>query len=335
MNDFWLSCGHHFLDRDESGGYVITDEFLKIYLARPELIPPPDACSAERNLHHSLLSNPRRQIGAAEIAAIADADARENWQILVGFRDRLLNHKTLEACYVDLIRSGVGKTPPLFINQLVHAILRNALDKVTDPHILRASELFFRTQRVTLHEGSLIVADEETIAGPYNAPVSPLVSMLGLPADSEIEVLSENNSRTYWQRSDRFDMALDLTGGREGLAALAKAMELWIAHLLGLAVTIEPLTQLQEAPVTWYAGLDAEATQIADALWNGDELDENALARVVGLFRLNFGDVRLMLEKVSGEPVYLVLAMTPDRLIRMKPQNLVTGLPVKHIETVC
>jgi len=251
MNDFWLSCGHHFLDRDESGGYVITDEFLKIYLARPELIPPPDACSAERNLHHSLLSNPRRQIGAAEIAAIADADARENWQILVGFRDRLLNHKTLEACYVDLIRSGVGKTPPLFINQLVHAILRNALDKVTDPHILRASELFFRTQRVTLHEGSLIVADEETIAGPYNAPVSPLVSMLGLPADSEIEVLSENNSRTYWQRSDRFDMALDLTGGREGLAALAKAMELWIAHLLGLAVTIEPLTQLQEAPVTW------------------------------------------------------------------------------------
>ena len=335
MTDFWHSCGHHFLDRDESGGYVITDEFLKIYLARPELIPPPDACSAERNLHHSLLSNPRRQIGAAEIAAIADADARENWQILVGFRDRLLNHKTLEACYVDLIRSGVGKTPPLFINQLVHAILRNALDKVTDPHILRASELFFRTQRVTLHEGSLIVADEETIAGPYNAPVSPLVSMLGLPADSEIEVLSENNSRTYWQRSDRFDMALDLTGGREGLAALAKAMELWIAHLLGLAVTIEPLTQLQEAPVTWYAGLDAEATQIADALWNGDELDENALARVVGLFRLNFGDARLMLEKDSGEPVYLVLAMTPDRLIRMKPQNLVTGLPVKHIETVC
>jgi len=335
MNDFWLSCGHHFLDRDESGGYVVTDEFLKVYLARPELVPPPDACSVERNLHHSLLSNPRRPVGAAEIAAIADIDARENWEILVGFRDRLLNRKTLEACYVDLIRSGVDKTPPLFINQLVHAILRNALDNVADPHILRASELFFRTQRVTLHEGSLIVADEETIAGRYNAPVSPLVSMLGLPADSEIDVLGENNARAYWQRSDRFDMALDLTGGREGLAALAKAMELWIAHLLGLAVTIEPLTQLQEAPVTWYAGLDAEATQIADALWNGDELDENALARVVGLFRLNFGDARLMLEKVSGEPVYLVLAMTPDRLIRMKPQNLVTGLPVKHIETVC
>src|SRR6516164_1292566 len=223
MNDFWLSCGHHFLDRDESGGYVVTDEFLKVYLARPELVPPPDACSVERNLHHSLLSNPRRPVGAAEIAAIADIDARENWEILVGFRDRLLNRKTLEACYVDLIRSGVDKTPPLFINQLVHAILRNALDNVADPHILRASELFFRTQRVTLHEGSLIVADEETIAGG-EALASPLVSMLGLPPDAAIEVLNDNNAGSYWERSDRFDMALDLSGGRAGLAALAKAM---------------------------------------------------------------------------------------------------------------
>jgi hypothetical protein len=56
MTDFWHSCGHHFLDRDESGGYVVTDDFLKVYLARPELIPPPDACSAERNLHAAAAS---------------------------------------------------------------------------------------------------------------------------------------------------------------------------------------------------------------------------------------------------------------------------------------
>lgn len=51
MTDFWLSCGHHFLDRDESGGHVVTDDFLKVYLAPPELIPPTDACPAECNLH--------------------------------------------------------------------------------------------------------------------------------------------------------------------------------------------------------------------------------------------------------------------------------------------
>ena len=333
MTDFWHSCGHHFLDRDESGGYVVTDDILKVYLSRPELIPPPDACSAERNLHAALIANPRRPVAASDIMEIADKDARENWEILIGFRDHLLRHKTLEAAYIDLMRRGVGRTPPLFINQLVHVILRNAHDDVADPHILRAAELFFRTQRVTLHDGSLIAADEETIAGG-EALASPLVSMLGLPPDAAIEVLNDNNAGSYWERSDRFDMALDLSSGRTGLAALAKAMELWVRHLLSVAVTIEPLTELRDAPLSWYVGLDADATQIGNALWQGDELEEKAMTRVVGLFRLSFHDPQLMLEKVRGEPIYLVLAMSNEHLIRMKPQNLVTGLPVKHLEAV-
>ena len=334
MTDFWHSCGHHFLDRDESGGYVVTDDFLKVYLARPELIPPPAACPAERNLHAALIADPRRTVAASDIAEIADKDARENWELLIGFRDHLLRHKTLEAAYIDLMRRGVGKTPPLFINQLVHLILRNALDDVADPHILRAAELFFRTQRVTLHDGSLIAADEETIAGDGEAPASPLVSMLGLPPEAAIEVLNDNNAGSYWERSDRFDLALDLSGGRAGLAALAKAMERWVGHLLGFAVTIEPLTELRDAPLSWYVGLDADATQIGNALWQGDEQDENAMTRVVGLFRLSFRDPGLMLDKVRGEPIYLVLAMSREHLIRMKPQNLVTGLPVKYLEAV-
>ena len=334
MTDFWHSCGHHFLDRDDSGGYVVTDDFLKVYLARPELIPPPDACAAERDLHAALIADPRRAVAASEIRQIADTDARENWDVLIALRDHLLHHKTLEAAYIDLMRRGVGRTPPLFINQLVHVILRNALEGIDDPFIVRSGELFFRTQRVTLHDGSLIAADEETIAGGVDAPVSPLVSMLGLPSEAAIEVLNDGNAGSYWQRSDRFDMALDLTGGRAGLAALAQAMELWIAHLLGLVVTIEPATELRDAPLSWYVGLDADATEIGNAMWHGEELDGNASARVVGLFRLGFREPGLVLDKVKGEPVYLVLAMTRERLIRMKPQNLVTGLPIKHLEAV-
>ena len=334
MTDFWHSCGHHFLDRDESGGYVVTDDFLKVYLARPELVPPPDACLAERDLHTMLIGDPRRSVATSEIVAIADADARENWEMLIAFRDHLLRHKTLEAAYVDLMRRGVGRTPPLFINQLVHVILRNALDDVADPYILRAAELFFRNQRVTLRDGSLIAADEETIAGSGQAPASPLVSMLGLPPDAAIEVLNNDNAGTYWERSDRFDMALDLSGGRSGLAGLAKAMERWVGHLLGFAVTIEPLTELRDAPLSWYVGLDADATQIGNTLWHGGEPDENAMTRVVGLFRLSFRQAELMLDKVRGEPIYLVLATSREHLIRMKPQNLVTGLPVKHLEAV-
>ncbi len=334
MKDFWLSCGHHLLDREEGGGLAVTDDFLKVYLARPELIPPPEACAVERTLHAALLNRPRMPVSESDIAAIADADARENWQLLISFRDHLLHHKTLEAAYVDLVRRGVGATPPLFVNQLVHVILRNALDGIADARVARAAELFFRTQRATVHEGSLIAADEETVGGGSQSPVTPLVSMLGLPAEANIDVLNENNADSYWERSDRFDMALDLTAGRAGLAALAEAMRRWIGHVLAVEVTIEPLTALHDATLTWYVGLDVDATRIGDALWNGEEVDEATMSRVVGLFRLTFRDPALVLDKVKGEPVYLILAMTPDNTIRMKPQNLVTGLPIRHLETV-
>src|SRR4029077_18335666 len=119
--DFWLSCGHHLLDREEGGGLLLTDEFLKVYLARPELTPPPEACAAERALHATLLAAPRRPVPAAEIAAIADADARENWQVMLAFRDHLIDHRTIEAAYLDINRRGM-KVPHLFINQLVHVI---------------------------------------------------------------------------------------------------------------------------------------------------------------------------------------------------------------------
>jgi hypothetical protein len=334
MKDFWFSCGHHLLDRDEGGGLVVTDEFLKVYLARPELVPPPDACAVERTLHAALLANPRMAVASSDIAAIADADARENWQLLIEFRDYLLRHKTLEAAYVDLVRNGVGHFPLLFVNQLVHVILRNALDGVTDPRVLRAGEMLFRTQRVTWHEGSLIAADEETIGGINTAPVSPLVSMLGIPAEADIEVVNDENAESYWARSDQFDMALDLTAGHEGLDALAQAMRLWIAHVLGIDVEIEALKELNDVTLTWYVGLDADATKIGDMLWHDEDIDEATMSRVVGLFRLTFRDPSLMIDNVRGEPVYMILAMDQDKIIRMKPQNLVAGLPIRHLEAV-
>ena len=87
MRDFWIACGHHLLDHNASGGLVVTDEFLKAYFARPELMPPDDACAVERRLHQELLADPGRPVAAEEVAAIADADARENWQFVLAFRD--------------------------------------------------------------------------------------------------------------------------------------------------------------------------------------------------------------------------------------------------------
>jgi hypothetical protein len=333
MKNFWLSCGHILTNRDAGGGLVVTDELLKAYLARPELRPPLEACAAERRLHEALFEEPRRPVAGDEIAAIVDADARHNWELMISFRDRLMRHKTLEEAYVDLVRHGVGETPPLFLNQLVHMILRNVFDRCEDPFLLRAAELFFRPQRMTLHEGSLIAADEETITGSRAAPLSPLTSMLGIPAGGEIDVLVDDNASAYWERSDLFDMAIDLTAGRRGLAALGEAMSYWVKHMLSVEVKIEPLTEMRDVNFTWYVGLDAEATRIGDALWNGDALDETS-SRVVALYQLTFADSTDVAEIITGEAVYLILAMSPEKMLRMKPQNLLTGLPVRCLKAV-
>src|SRR5258708_39706215 len=110
MKDFWLSCGHLLTDRDAGGGLLVTDDWLKAYLARPELKPPPEACAAERRLYAALFEQPRRPVAADDIAAIADADARQNWAAMIAFRDYLLQHRTVEGAYLDLIRHGVGRT---------------------------------------------------------------------------------------------------------------------------------------------------------------------------------------------------------------------------------
>lgn len=332
MRDFWLSCGHHLTDRDADGRLLVTDEFLKVYLARPELRPPTDACAAECGLHAKLLCDPRRDVGTAEIAAIVDADARENWSLLIAFRDRLLKHRTLEAAYLDLVRSGSPHTPPIFLNQLVHIILRNMLDACDDTLVLRAAELLFRPQRMTSNHNHLVAADEEVIGELMASTSSPLASMFGMAGSGEIDVLTNENVDYYWERSDLFNMALDLTAGHVGLEALGRVLSRWVEHMLAVDVDVEPLVELSDVDFVWYVGFDVEGTRIGTRLWNGEDIDEETRSRIVGLFRLTFRDAQAILNEVKDEAVYLILAMTPDRVLRVKPQNLLTGLPLLRLE---
>jgi hypothetical protein len=331
--DFWLSCGHHLLDRDAAGRLLVTDQFLKAYLARPELVPPPEACLAERELHDALLRHPRQPVVASRIAGIADEDARENWEMMIAWRDHLVKCRTLEAAYLDIIRHNI-KFPHIFMNQLTQAILRNVLDGCEDVFVLRAAEMFFRPQKLAMQDGSVTAIDEETEALLGRQPQSPLVALLGLPAATEVDMLNDATTDSYWDRSDRFDFGLDLTTGQRGLAALGDVVTRWLSHLLAIDVTVEPLTELRDAPLSWYVGLDADATRIGDAIWNGNDRDDAMLARLIGLYRLTFRNPSDMIEKVRGEPVYLLTAMTADEMLRLKPQNLVTGLPIRLAEAV-
>jgi hypothetical protein len=55
-------------------------------------------------------------------------------------------------------------------------------------------------------------------------------------------------------------------------------------------------------------------------------------ANVVALYRLGFADRTAVLESLRDQPVYLIAVMAADKTLRLKPQNLITGLPLASRE---
>lgn len=332
MREFWVASGHHLTRRGDHGGLVATPELIMAYLARPELMPPADACRAELRLHASLLADPLRAVSSADIAAIADADARENWTFMMAFRDRLVAAPSLEAVYVTLSRQGAGDLPPIFVSQLCHLILRNALEGCDDPYMLRAAELFYRSQLATVHDGALLLADAEVIEAQQHAQhdihSAPLTALLAPKAFGEMDVMDDENAWTYWSRSDAHAMVMNIGGNPKARDGLCRVIERWIRHLLGVAVKVETVASIEDRDWRWFVGLDSEGTGIGNALWNGEALDGKTAERIVALMRLQIEDARLVDERVGTRPVYLILAMGPDKVVRLKPQNLVAGLPL-------
>jgi hypothetical protein len=335
--DFWISSGHHLVDRRDDGRLLVTDDFLKLYLARPEVAPVPESCAAERALHAALLDDPRQAVADARLAALADADARENYEVLLRFRDHLLAHPTVEAAYAALFAEGgralAGRTPGLFVDQLVMLVLRGLLDGTTDPFRVRAGEILFRKQRVNIAEGGIFAADAETVdelsrTGGFGSLGELLAEGGATLRGAEIDVLNEQNGPGYWRRSDRFDMVLDLSFTRPGLDAFCRLLEDWVLCFTGCRVGVQAVQTIRDETWSWHVGLDADATAILNAMWNGAEVPQADLARILSLFRLEFERPADMLPRVAGRPVYLALAMAPDRTLRMKPQNLITGLPL-------
>ena len=96
MPDFWPACGYRHLAVTGEHRLAVTDDFLRMYLLRPELAPIAESCDNELRLHEALLAEPRAAVPAPAIDAVADADVRDNFRIWLRFRDRLL--AALAAC---------------------------------------------------------------------------------------------------------------------------------------------------------------------------------------------------------------------------------------------
>lgn len=330
--DFWASSGFRHLARGAEGWLVPGDAYLRHFLGRPELVPPPEAGPAERHLHARLMDKPRLAVGAGDLAAVEDADARENWAEYLRFRERLLAAGTVEACYVGQFRQAAVDLAPPFLDALAQVIVRGLIDADADPWLARAGELFFRPQRVSTEGGQVLVADASTIeayaeTGGFGN-VGRLLRQQQTPlATVKMDVLHAENAPFYFLRDELHSFLLDLTPGREGARALATVLERWVAHLAGARVAIEPLERIADAHWRWHAGLDTESSAILNALYRGEEVAPAARARLATLFRLDFLDPADAHPEAAGRPVYLGLAFREDHTLRMKPQNLLVNLP--------
>jgi hypothetical protein len=334
MHDFWPSCGYRLLTVGADSRLTVTDDFLRSYLLRPELAPIRESCAAELALHDALLANPRRPVTDAEVAALADADARDNYGIWLRFRARLTTANSLEAAYMGLFAGDGVDVPPLFVAQLTQVLLRHILGDDASPMEARAAEMLFRPQRIAvLDDGAVMAADETTVelfatTGGFGS-LGELLAQNRTPARAiELDVLDADNADQYWDRDERQDFSVSINRGRPALDALARVLEKWVVHFLGVAVTIRPERAIDDQHWVWHVGLDAEASGLLNDLYNEADVDEARMARLLCLFRLDFANASDMRPAIAGRPVYLAMAMNGDHSLRLKPQNLLLNLPL-------
>lgn len=311
------------------------------------------SCRAEIALHRRLQQEPMREVAAPELAAIADADARENYRHLLRLRDGVQAAGSLQAWVIAQFSDGVT-VPPLFIDVALQAIVAGMLDEPPDALQARAAELFFRTQRLSFEQGRVLAADLETLEEVRQSQglgelgrLMAQAQVKALPVQLPVLGQPDTESR-FWRDATsphfRSSLLLDLTqetstdvghgvhfklgNARSGLKPLAVLLERWVRQLLGAEVRITPVPRIDDTSWRWHVGLDVEATALLNDLYAGTVVDDERLARVVGLFRLQFANAAEMRADVAGVPVYLALMANPQGQLRMKPQNLLLNLPL-------
>lgn len=334
QRDYWLESGYSLLQVDAENQLHVTDEFLRHLLARPELAPIAESCTAELDLHRRLLQSPRAEVGEDLLRVVKDPDAAENYRVWLRFRSRLLAAPTLEGSYMALFQGAGVDVAPVLVAQLTQVLLRHIAGGGASAMDARVAEMLFRTQKISiLEDGSVMAADHQTverhaISGGFGS-VGELLKQGGIPLRTvDLDVLGSDNPDLYWQREGCFDMVISLNFGQPSLSALCHLLERWVAHFLKVEVRIQTDREIVGAQWVWHVGLDAQASAILNDLYQGAEVEEERMRRLMCLFRLEFVNPSDMLAEVAGRPVYLAMAMDENQHVTLKPQNLLLNLPL-------
>ena len=201
---------------------------------------------------------------------------------------------------------------------------RNILDGVTDPLQVRAAELLFRDQVVTLDDGRIMVADHATVQ--LQIGMQKLQGDDNAGNETAIDILATETADEYWPRSDQFNTSVDMAFTQPALDGLARVMEKWVSHFLSLNARITPMLQIEDESWAWHLGLDAQATSILNDLYQGKDVDDTRLRQILCLFKLEADSG--FAPEMQGKPIYMGLAMDATGVVRFKPQNLLMNLPL-------
>ncbi|MES2943371.1 MAG: DUF6352 family protein, partial [Pseudomonadota bacterium] len=284
-----------------------TEDFIRVFLNRPELALVAESCAAEHLLHAALHAQALRPVSAQELAALQDDDVSESYTLFLRFRDGLLAAGTLEAYYLSLF----AKTPsgearridiaPLFIDLLVEAITRHLLEGSVDAYTIRAADMLHHRQRISTQNGQVLCGDMQTLdmlndtgglgdMGRFlreaKAPVHA-INMQVLTDDNAPDFLAAWQQKALGHGQQRFlldltheisnelnhGLVLTMTRARSGLKALASVLQQWVWHFLGVEVRITPLQKIDDPAWRWHVGLDAEASALLNDLYEGHEVE--------------------------------------------------------------
>ena len=290
---FLAQLGWHLLDRRDDGRHLVTDDFLRAYLLRPELRPVESPARPSAGCTRPCSKRPPADHAGGPAAAEGPGRARELRGLRALSRPAAAQ-RTLEDAYLRWPSAPRPASRP-------------------------CSSSIWRTRSCA---ASSTAAATACACAPPSACSAPRASPSGTAPSSwptptrcrstpdrrhgqpgpapgrgagahprgRARRPGEANAADYLARSDRFDTVLDVSFTRPGLDALCRVLEAWVRHFLAIEVSIQPLQSVRDQRWRWHVGLDAEATALLNALYAGQELGEDRQARLLSLFRLEFKD---------------------------------------------
>jgi hypothetical protein len=287
------------------------DIFLRDLLASPQLALVAESCASEANLHKALQASPLQKVSDAELTALADADARDNYAFYLRLQTELLAAGSLEAYYLQLVRSAAVTVPQDVMDALIENITLRMMDATTNPTVDKniavqyaAAEWLYKRQAVHLEDGRV---------------------MHDVPRDSVTEPLDLSHGMA---NELSHGLIFRLSNANSGLKAMSQVLEKWIAHMLKIEVSIRHVAKVDDPAWRWHIGLEATSTGLLNDLYTGADVSEDRLKSLVSLFKLEFKNASDMRIDVAGKPVYLGLAMDANGHVKIKPQNLLLNLPI-------